>query len=203
MSDNVWDKKYAIADYAYGKAPNQFLAEQLESLKPGKAIFVAEGEGRNAVYAATLGWEVVAFDTSKEGKKKADALAKEYGVEIDYRVGEFEEVIDEDEKFDLGVFIFAHLPQPDRGIVHREILCQLKPGGHIIFEGFSVNHLNYRKKNPKAGGPGEMALLMDENELSVEFYGLKDRTLESKAVKLDEGLYHKGIGHVTRLTGKK
>ena len=67
----MWNERYAQKTFAYGEEPNVFLKEQLIEIKPGKALFPAEGEGRNAVYTATLGWKVNAFDLSKEGKQKA------------------------------------------------------------------------------------------------------------------------------------
>lgn len=68
-----WNSRYSDTAYAYGKSPNQFLKEQLEKLPIGNILFPAEGEGRNAVFAATLGWKVSAFDISDEGLKKSDA----------------------------------------------------------------------------------------------------------------------------------
>lgn len=65
-----WNQRYASVDYAYGTSPNLFYREKLEFVSPGKILFPAEGEGRNAVYAAKSGWNVTAFDLSTEGKKK-------------------------------------------------------------------------------------------------------------------------------------
>ncbi|NVM67000.1 hypothetical protein FHW88_005321 [Mucilaginibacter sp. SG538B] len=62
-----WDQRYAEEEFAYGEQPNNFLQQQLSLLKPGKILFPAEGEGRNAVFAAGLGWAVSAFDISIEG----------------------------------------------------------------------------------------------------------------------------------------
>ena len=70
-----WEIRYAEKQYAYGENPNVYFKEQLDKLKPGKILLPAEGEGRNAVYAAKQGWEVMAFDLSSEGKNKAEKLA--------------------------------------------------------------------------------------------------------------------------------
>ena len=70
-----WDNRYAQEKWAYGKEPNTYIKEKLSLFKTGKVLFPAEGEGRNAVYAAKLGWEVSAFDYSFKGKEKADRLA--------------------------------------------------------------------------------------------------------------------------------
>ena len=82
-----WEDRFQKEEYAYGIEPNKFLAQQLNHFKPGKILFGAEGEGRNAVYAAKEGWNVSAFDISTEGKNKALKLAKSNQVHIDYRVG--------------------------------------------------------------------------------------------------------------------
>ena len=71
-----WNDRYSSEEFAYGTAPNNYLKEQLEKLKTGSILFPAEGEGRNAVFAAKLGWKVSAFDISAEGKNKALKLAE-------------------------------------------------------------------------------------------------------------------------------
>ena len=83
-----WDDRYSKDEFAYGKHPNNYLKEQLEKLEVGSILFPAEGEGRNAVFAATLGWSVSAFDISTEGKNKALRLTESQNVSIDYQVGE-------------------------------------------------------------------------------------------------------------------
>jgi len=87
-----WNERYSKDEFAFGKQPNNYLKEQLEKLNVGTILFPAEGEGRNAVFAANLGWTVSAFDISMEGKKKADRLAKINNVTIDYQVGDLQEI---------------------------------------------------------------------------------------------------------------
>ncbi|MDX1604123.1 MAG: SAM-dependent methyltransferase, partial [Salinimicrobium sediminis] len=81
-----WNERYQREEYIYGKDPNEYLKAQLKNLTPGRILFPAEGEGRNAVHAAKKGWQVSAFDQSEEGRKKALRLAEAEGVEIDYTV---------------------------------------------------------------------------------------------------------------------
>ena len=81
-----WNDRYSNEEFAYGEEPNNYLKEQLEKLNPGTILFPAEGEGRNAVFAAKLGWEVWAFDISAEGKDKAMKLVATNNVAIDYQV---------------------------------------------------------------------------------------------------------------------
>src|SRR5680860_1842183 len=82
--DDFWNERYGIEEYVYGTEPNQFYKELLKKLSPGKILFPAEGEGRNAVFAAQNGWDVTAFDSSTEGKKKAEKLAAAKGVSVKY-----------------------------------------------------------------------------------------------------------------------
>ena len=82
----MWNKRYAQKEYFYGKQPNEFFRKQLLKFPPGRILLPAEGEGRNAVFAALSGWDVVAFDTSTEAKKKAEKLAKENKVQISYSI---------------------------------------------------------------------------------------------------------------------
>lgn len=72
-----WDDRYKSEEFAYGEEPNNYLKEQLEKLNPSTILFPAEGEGRNAVFAAKLGWKVSAFDISEEGKTKPLNLLKQ------------------------------------------------------------------------------------------------------------------------------
>ena len=83
---DFWNDRYGRAEYAYGKEPNVFFKEQLDQLQPGKILLPAEGEGRNAVYAAEKGWQASAYDWSENAYKKAMQLAEEKKVNIDYQI---------------------------------------------------------------------------------------------------------------------
>src|SRR6478609_4052504 len=85
-----WNDRYSKNEFAYGEQPNEYLKEQLEKLNVGSILFPAEGEGRNAIFAAKLGWKVSAFDISVEGKNKALRLAQANKVTLDYQVGELQ-----------------------------------------------------------------------------------------------------------------
>lgn len=198
-----WNERYASDDYAYGIEPNEFLASQLPGLKTGKILFPAEGEGRNAVFAAKLGWEVAAFDQSEEGKKKADALANSQQAQIDYQVADLNEIAYSTEIFDALVLIFAHFPAALRQSFHRKLLSFLKPSGILILEGFSKEHLKFNSINPLAGGPKDPSMLFSEEELISDLQGMEIVSLEEKEVILQEGLFHTGNSAVIRLVAKK
>lgn len=191
-----WNQRYGEAAYAYGKAPNAFLREHLSTLPPGSALFPAEGEGRNAVYAATLGWQATAFDYSEAGRRKAEALAREQDVRIDYQVCEAEAFAFPEATYSLVGLFFAHLPPDNRTLLHRRAVQSLQPGGRIILEGFSKAQLGL-----PSGGPKQASLLFSKEEIAEEFSGLHVQLLEETETTLSEGPYHEGPARVIRLLG--
>ncbi len=198
-----WDNRYSEEEFAYGEEPNSFFKSQLEKLAPGKILLPADGEGRNGVYAATKGWDVCAFDISKEGKFKADHLANAHGVKIDFEVGALEEMNYAPESFDVIALIFAHFPFSIKEMYHKKFLNLLKPGGVIIFEAFSKDHLEYNAENPEVGGPKNIDLLYNAEELEDYFDVLEKQMIVTTEIELSEGKYHKGVGSVLRYIGKK
>lgn len=198
-----WDDRYAEEGYAYGKEPNVFFKQEIDKLPIGKLLMPAEGEGRNAVYAATLGWDVYAFDISEEGKKKADELAQKKGVSINYIVSDFDAIPYENESFDVVGLIYAHFTPDLRSHYHQKLISLLKHGGSLILEGFSKEHLHYNQKNPKVGGPRDIAMLYSLEELSSDFDHLEIHTQNETLTALDEGKYHVGQGSVVQLIGSK
>lgn len=200
---NRWNERYGQKEYAYGTEPNAFLKAQLDRLTAGNILFGAEGEGRNAVYAATLGWKVSAFDISIEGQRKALALAKEHHVSIDYQVGLLPDLGFEDGTFDAVALIYAHFPPDIRAEYHRLLSSKLKTGGILILEAFGKNNLEYRNRNPAIGGPPDQASLISTDELRSDFEHYEILQLEEVEVELNEGLYHNGTGSVTRFIGRK
>jgi 2-polyprenyl-3-methyl-5-hydroxy-6-metoxy-1,4-benzoquinol methylase len=198
-----WNERYANAEFAYGEQPNNFLKEQLELLPIGKILFPAEGEGRNAVFAAKLGWTVFAFDISIEGQKKARQLAERNKVNIDYQVGELEKLNYHDEQFDVIALIYAHFPANIKSHLHKTLDKYLRKGGRIIFEAFSKSHINYLAKNEKVGGPKDLESLFSEDEIRADFDNYDFLELKETEVNLNEGLFHNGKGSVIRFVGRK
>ncbi len=132
---NRWEERYSHDDYAYGKQPNNYLKKQLGKLAVGKILFPAEGEGRNAVYAAGLGWEVAAFDISSEGRKKALTLAEESNVIIDYQVGELQSLAYVAKQFDAIALIYAHFPADIKSSYHKMLDKYLRKGWRHYLRG--------------------------------------------------------------------
>lgn len=198
-----WDQRYGQSEYAYGQFPNEYLKQQISHLPAGRVLFPAEGEGRNAVFAANLGWEVSAFDISIQGQKKALALAEKFGVAIDYQVADFSTIDYPKAYFDAIVLIYAHFPASMRMQWHQQLDQYLRPGGLIILEGFSKKHLEYNSKNEKAGGPKDLSMLFSIEDIQTDFPNYDILELVETEVELEEGLFHVGKGSVIRFTGRK
>lgn len=198
-----WDARYSSEEFAYGIQPNNYLEEQLKKLDKGRILFPAEGEGRNAVFAAKLGWTVTAFDISVEGQKKALRLAETNEVTIDYQVGELKNLNLTDEQFDVIALIYAHFPADIKSFYHKSLDKYLRKGGTIIFEAFSKNHLHYVLENEKVGGPKDIDSLFSIEEIKSDFSNYEFEELAEMEIELNEGLFHNGTGSVIRFVGRK
>ncbi|MBI1182891.1 methyltransferase domain-containing protein [bacterium] len=197
MSD-FWNERYKQANYIYGENPNEFLKEQLALLPAGSILFPADGEGRNSVYAATQGWQSIAFDASTEGRKKALQLAEKKQVVVDYQIDTLDDFDFGSARFDVVSFIFVHMPPELRTRVHRKAAEALKPGGKIILEAFSKKQMT-----KESGGPKNIEWLSSVEELQHDFDGLTIDLLHETDTVLDEGVYHAGKASVVRLVATK
>jgi SAM-dependent methyltransferase len=198
-----WDERYKDTEFAYGKEPNVFFKEWISTLEPGSILMPADGEGRNGVFAATLGWEVTSFDLSVEGQSKALQLAKEQGVALTYIVGDFEQLDFESESFDAIGLVYAHFPADKKSGFHQKLNACLKPGGIVMLEAFSKNHLEYVKLHPQVGGPKDIHELYSTAEIMADFNNYEMLLLAEEEIVLEEGKYHNGKGSVVRFVGRK
>ena len=198
-----WDERYSAEEYVYGEVPNEYFHSRFTQFDPGEILFAAEGEGRNAVFAAKCDWKVTAFDQSEEGKRKATKLAEKHKVELDYRVGELPDLGFEPNDFDAIALIYAHFPPEVRSNYHELLLSYLRRDGLVIFEGFSKKHKVYQEKNPKVGGPKDESLLYSMEEIKKDFGSLNFLELYETEVDLKEGKLHDGLGAVIRFVAQK
>lgn len=193
-----WNNRYSQQELIYGSEPNVFFREQLDKLKPGKLLLPAEGEGRNAIYAAGKGWQVKAFDYSAAGQAKAMQLAKQRGVRLDYELSEADAFACEPETLDAVALIYAHFSPEVRKRLHSRVQQWLKPGGSLILEAFHPKQLGYT-----SGGPKSEEMLYTAEMLRSDFSVLDIVLLEEQEIMLHEGAYHSGAGYVTRLVATK
>lgn len=195
----MWDDRYSAEDYAFGKQPNDFLAEVAASLpKGGRVLCIAEGEGRNAVYLAEQGYQVLAVDSSAVGLNKAKQLAAERGVSIETQVADLAEFAIEENAWDGVVSIFCHLPPPVRKALHTKLVMGLRSGGVLVLESYTPRQLEF-----KTGGPPVADLMMTLAELREELAGLEFRHAQEIDREVVEGLFHTGMGAVVQLIAAK
>jgi len=199
MNKEFWNERYAQYQSVYGTAPNKFFKEQIQDLKPGKLLLPAEGEGRNAIYAASLGWKVSAYDYSEVAKNKTLEKAASLGITtIDYQVMDLAMIDLPFEEYDAVALIYAHLPVAIRKHFHQKCITSLKPGGKLIFEVFSKNQLAYQ-----SGGPKVEEFLYSPQDLTADFSGMNIIQCEELIITLDEGTFHSGPASVVRFIATK
>jgi len=194
----MWNERFAKEEFAYGKKPNQFFKQEIEKLTPGKLLLLGEGEGRNGVFAATLGWEVDAVDWSEKGKEKAEKLAEENNVTINYIVSDLSEYSPKADYYDAVCLTFLHLPPELREEVHQEAVSSLKKGGVVILESYSKDQI----KN-SSGGPKDLDLLFSLEEIYSDFSELDIVTFKKEEVELNESQIHTGKADVIQYVGVK
>lgn len=200
---DIWNERYSVSEYVYGEQPNTYLKEQLENISGDHILFAGEGEGRNAVYAATKGWNVSAFDISLEGRKKAMQLASRHHVQIDYQVGELHDLNYLKEQFDVIALIYTHFSAESRSMIHKAVSHYLRPGGTIILEAFSKSQIRYQIKGDGGGGPKNIDMLYSLEDIQSDFEDFKIIELIETEVCLTEGDFHNGKGSVIRFVGQK
>lgn len=190
-----WNARYAEPGFAYGTEPNAFLVSQKQYLKPGlKALAVADGEGRNGVWLAEQGLDVLSVDASEVGLRKTRELAAERGVVVRTEQADLTSWDWPVNRFDVVISIYAHFPPPVRARLHRAMFNALKPGGVLILEAFTPEQLKY-----KSGGPPVVEMLYTAEMLRADFDVAKPLLLEEVVVELAEGKYHRGPASVVRL----
>jgi len=196
---DFWNDRYSSDEYVYGTQPNQFFKNELQKINPvGKLLLPGEGEGRNAVFAATLGWYVDAFDQSTVAKMKAEKLAKLNNIKINYINVDLGKFVPQQNFYDCAAIIFVHLPSEIRFDFHRKIAESLKPNGKIILELFSKNQFG---KN--SGGPQNRDMLSTIEQIKNDFRELKTIVLREEIINLEEGDKHSGEASVIRFLGQK
>lgn len=199
MASEFWDQRYGAEGYVYGTRPNDYLRSQAHRLRPGMtALALADGEGRNGVWLATQGLDVLSVDKSAVGLAKAAALAREQDVCLTTLQADLLEWGWRPRAFDLVVSIFAHFRPAARERINRRIVESLRPGGLVIVEAF-----HKRQLGRSSGGPKDLELLYTPDYLRVDFGQLDMIELLDGQAVLDEGPFHQGEAEVVRYIGRK
>lgn len=197
MMEDFWNKRYAEHQSVYGTMPNLFFKNFIDQQKPGILLLPAEGEGRNALYAAAKGWQVDAFDFSEEARKKTLSMAADHHLKINYETKKIQDY-SAGKLYDLVALIYVHTEPLVRKNFHAELVKSIKPGGFLILEAFSKSQLAF-----KSGGPADINMLFDTAELNEDFKDLQVIQCELLETELDEGAFHKGMASVVRFVGLK
>ena len=193
----MWNERYTVDEYIYGTEPNLFLAEHAEMLS-GPVLSLAEGEGRNAVFLASLGLKVHGVDGSDVGLAKAQALARSKGVEIQTEVADLGMFEPEANHYGSVVSISAHLPSAVREKLYPLVARCLRPGGLILLEAYSENQLAR-----DTGGPKDSDMLMTRAKIEREFPNCEPILLRELEREVCEGTYHTGVASVVQFIGRK
>jgi SAM-dependent methyltransferase len=194
-----WNKKYQGKDYFYGTEPNDFLRAIANTwTSPKKILCIAEGEGRNAVFLASLGHQVKAIDSSSVARDKALALAKAKDLTINYELADLNEFDFGQETWDVIVSIFCHLPDKLRQQVHFGVEAGLVKEGIFLLEAYTPEQINF-----DTGGPKDLALLYDPQHMINDFSQLTWSINHHTQREIYEGKGHHGMSSVVQLLGVK
>lgn len=198
MNQEFWNEKYNNSEYIYGKEPNVFFKSVIDELASGRILLPGEGEGRNAVYAASRGWHVDAYDSSIIAQEKALKLANEKNVKINYIVEDFVNNNLRNDNYNLAGLFFLHLNKRERRKVSVKIWENLRIGGKLIMEVFSKDQINYN-----SGGPKDLEILYSIDDIKEDFPCFKIDKLEQIEYHIKEGKNHLGLANVIRFIGTK
>lgn len=194
----MWNERYSENDFAYGTEPNDFLNEVADRIPTGPVLCLAEGQGRNAVFLAGRGHDVLAVDQSAVGLERARGLAAERGVTIETRVADLGAFAFEPDRYAGIVAIWAHLPPGLRKAVHRKCVASLMRGGVMVLEAYTPSQVGRG-----TGGPPDPALCMTAADLRTELAGLEFEILAERERDVDEGTYHNGRSAVVQMLARK
>lgn len=195
-----WEARFAVPDYAFGKEPNHFLAACKPLLpRAGRALAVADGEGRNGVWLAEQGLDVTSIDFSPSAQKKARALATERGVKVTFHQTDVHRWTYPVAAFDVVAEIFTQFSTPDeRAVKWAGMRRALKPGGLLIVHGYTPKQLDYG-----TGGPKQIENLYTRAMLEAAFGDFREVKIVEEEREIHEGTSHGGMSAMIGLTAQK
>jgi hypothetical protein len=195
-----WEGRYAAPEYIFGRAPNYFIAS-CKALLPasGKALAVADGEGRNGVWLSLQGLETLSIDFSPTAQKKAAALAQESGATLGFELADVHTWPYPAEAYDVVAEIFTQFSDPQQRRAKWDGMKRaLKSGGLLIIQGYTPKQLDYA-----TGGPKQLDHLYTRELLATEFAGWRDMRIVEEELEMHEGAAHSGKSAVINFTAWK
>ena len=195
-----WESRFAAPEYLFGTAPNAFVKSQAHRLEPGqKALALADGEGRNGVWLAELGLDVLSLDFSANALRKARALAALRRVDLRFQQVDLATWRWPTAEFDVIVAIFIQFADPPfRQRIFGGIKTALKPGGLLLMQGYRPEQLNYR-----TGGPSQVENLYTTALLEDSFSDFASVEINEHDSMVDEGGGHAGMSALIDFVGRK
>lgn len=198
MNRQSWNERYSSPEYKYGTDPNQFLAANARRIPEGRVLCLGDGEGRNGVFLAGLGYDVTSVDQSDVGLAKARRLAADRGVSIRTVESDLANYTMEPGSWSGIVSVFCHLPPDLRRRVHGAVVRGLGAGGVFILEAYTPRQLLF-----KTGGPPTAELMMTLDDLRDELDGLHLDLAREIDRDMREGACHTGKGAVVQVVAVK
>lgn len=196
----TWDGRYSTDEYIFGKEPNRWLFNHAPMLpETGRALCVADGEGRNSVWLAGRGLAVDAFDVSATGTQKAQRLAAEKDVQVNYTIADCDGFAWPPQAYDAVVAIFVQFADPLlRARLFANMQDSLKPGGVLLLQGYTPKQLDYR-----TGGPPEISHLYTPELLKQSFNAMQISELSEYEEVMQEGSRHQGMSALIGMVAYK
>lgn len=184
MDAEQWDQRYAQSEFLWTAEPNRFLVQEVESLPPGKALDLAAGEGRNAVWLATLGWDVLGVDFSKVALDKARRLADARGVQVRFDLADVRTYRPKYRGYDLVIVMYLQIPWEDLVPVLRRAAGAVAPGGTFLLVAHDRDNIERGY-----GGPSDPGVLYSADQVAAELEGLTiERAVQvERTVSTDQG----------------
>lgn len=168
MRREDWNRRYASVEHLWAAKPNRFLVAEVADLPPGRALDLACGEGQNAIWLATLGWQVTGVDYSDVAIEKARARAEREGAPVDFVCADLVEYMPDPATFDLVLLLYLHIPSGQRVGVHARASAAVAPGGTFLLLGHDLTNAT-----DGVGGPSDRDLLYTANVIASELAGLE------------------------------
>lgn len=185
MDAEDWDRRYADRPWLWTAEPNLFLVSEVGEMAPGRALDLACGEGRNAVWLAERGWEVTAVDFSEVATGRARELASVREVAVDVVTHDLLSYRPDPQAFDLVIVFYLQIPAERLARVLRSAVDAVAPGGTLLVVGHDLENLERGH-----GGPSSPEVLYTPDGIAASLEPL--RILEAKrverAVETDEGM---------------
>lgn len=195
----TWNQRFAGEGFLFGEAPNHFLSAQLQYLKLGNALAIADGEGRNSVWLAKQGLQVDAFDFAPNAIEKAKHLAQKHSVNVNFFCSDWQSFDWKADHYDNVVGVFFQFAGPqERTDIFNRIHTSLKPGGILLIQGYTPAQLKFN-----TGGPGKLDHLYDETLLTTAFAQYKVLEMQTYEAEIHEGTAHSGMSGLIGFVAQK